>query len=133
VSFSSVVNEDHSITRTVLLEPGAEDRSCGSSLVRTTGYTYSTDSSCTGTGGLATGDVENGADPRLGQLRDNGGLTPTRFPLNGSPLVDTVRNGDCIQVDDQRGVARPFRLGDPTVPAPEPDLTRSGSGARTTR
>ena len=127
------MNEDHSITRTVLLEPGAEDRNRGSSLVRTTGYTYSTDSSCTGTGGLATGDVENGADPLLGQLRDNGGLTPTRFPLNGSPLVDTVPNGDCIQVDDQRGVARPFRLGDPTVPAPEPDLTRSGSGARTTR
>ncbi len=45
------------------------------------------------------------ADPLLGPLADNGGLTPTHALLPGSPAIDA---GDCGEVnDDQRGVARP--------------------------
>jgi hypothetical protein len=72
----------------------------------TSSYTYSTDDSC----GLAgTGDTENGADPGLGALADNGGPTTTRLPATDSPLVDAIPTGDCdpTEPDDQRGVARP--------------------------
>ena len=50
-------------------------------------------------------------DPVLGPLRDNGGPTPTMFPLAGSPLADTVPPGDCTRAIDQRSVARPFGGG----------------------
>lgn len=41
----------------------------------------------------------------LGPLQDNGGPTPSRAPLLGSPAIDS---GTCSGVsDDQRGVARP--------------------------
>ena len=42
----------------------------------------------------------------LGALADNGGPTPTRALLPGSPAIDA---GSCASdaADDQRGVARP--------------------------
>jgi hypothetical protein len=43
----------------------------------------------------------------LGALRDNGGPTPTRAPLSGSPLADAVPVAACSTATDQRGVARP--------------------------
>ena len=65
-----------------------------------------------GTGGKACG-IGNGSngsivgvDPQLGSLQDNGGATPTKALLAGSPAIDAVTGSGCPSVD-QRGVARP--------------------------
>jgi hypothetical protein len=42
------------------------------------------------------------ADPRLGPLRDNGGLTRTRMPMNASPVIDAGNNVQGTAAD-QRG------------------------------
>ncbi len=49
------------------------------------------------------------ADPRLGQLADNGGPTETLDPAAGSAAIDTVpaKGASCPQTD-QRGLPRPF-------------------------
>jgi predicted outer membrane repeat protein len=46
------------------------------------------------------------ADPKLGSLQDNGGLTETMALLNGSPAINAGNDAKCPP-DDQRGVARP--------------------------
>lgn len=46
------------------------------------------------------------ADPLLGTLGDNGGATPTRMPLAGSPLRDAGDDASCPALD-QRRVERP--------------------------
>jgi hypothetical protein len=57
-------------------------------------------------------NVLYGVDPMLGPLQDNGGATPTRKPLPGSPALDAASPlavgtpGGC-PATDQRGVARP--------------------------
>ena len=59
-----------------------------------------------------TGDL-NDADPLLGPLANNGGLTSTHEPLPGSPAIDAVPLEFCTDSDgnaiatDQRGYARP--------------------------
>ena len=55
-------------------------------------------------------------DLRLGPLADNGGLTRTRLPLAGSPLVDHIPVGtsglcDSSNPTDQRGAPRPLGAG----------------------
>ncbi len=54
---------------------------------------------------------EEGSDPLLGPLADNGGPTQTHPPLDGSPLIDSGNNGICSSPQvgnvDQRGVVRP--------------------------
>lgn len=71
---------------------------------------------CNPTTGDTTGDQNNVADPRLGGLVLNGGLTATMIPLDsspalehGSPAAPGSGDGACAVVD-QRGVLRP--LGD---------------------
>jgi hypothetical protein len=64
------------------------------------------------------------ADPRLGPLADNGGLTPTRALLAGSPAIDrgnrdTAVPGTGLLTTDQRGLARPFDF---------PDVRNAGGG-----
>ncbi len=44
------------------------------------------------------------ADPKLGALQDNGGLTKTMRPLPGSPLIDQGTSGGLTM--DQRGYSR---------------------------
>jgi hypothetical protein len=47
-------------------------------------------------------------DPMLGPLQNNGGPTPTRSLLPGSPAIDAVLATDCPPpAVDQRGVTRP--------------------------
>lgn len=46
------------------------------------------------------------ADPLLGALADNGGLTQTMTLLSGSPAIDAGNNATC-ESTDQRGVSRP--------------------------
>ena len=52
------------------------------------------------------------ADPQLGPLADNGGLTQTMALLAGSPAIDAADNAICaappINNLDQRGVTRPY-------------------------
>ena len=55
----------------------------------------------------ASGDIVN-ADPGLGPLQDNGGPTPTRAPVPGSPAVD--RGSSSGLATDQRGLPRPVDL-----------------------
>jgi len=50
-----------------------------------------------------------GADPKLGPLQDNGGVTLTHALLTGSPALDS---GDTSLTVDQRGIARPSGLAD---------------------
>jgi hypothetical protein len=78
------------------------------------GFNFSDDTSCGLTG---SGDTQNGGDPGLGALADNGGPTETRLPLPGSPLIDAIPIGSC-QADgasgitiDQRGLPRPALNG----------------------
>ena len=66
---------------------------------------------CTGIPGI--GDLTNVADPLLGPLDDNGGLTQTMLPTAGSPAYDRIPAADALCVaptTDQRGVARPQDL-----------------------
>ena len=46
------------------------------------------------------------ADPLLGGLGDNGGMTPTMLPGTGSAAIDASPDPDC-PATDQRGVTRP--------------------------
>jgi hypothetical protein len=61
---------------------------------------------------IAAGDVGAAtgtpllADPKLGPLQSNGGLTETMALTAGSPAIDAGGNGAC-PATDQRGVARP--------------------------
>jgi hypothetical protein len=69
-------------------------------------FNWSSDASC----GLSTPfDVEDGSDPMLGVLADNGGDTPTMLPLAGSPLIDAIPVEFCYPdvATDQRGRPRP--------------------------
>jgi predicted outer membrane repeat protein len=69
------------------------------------GYNVGDDGSCDFTG---TGDQNAVASAELGPLQDNGGPTPTRLPLAGSPAVNAVPVAACtVAAADQRGVARP--------------------------
>ena len=78
------------------------------------GYNYATDASC---GLTATADVQSGADPLLGALANNGGLTHTRLPAMTSPLLDRVPLDHCQDgtgagvSTDQRDVTRPQGAG----------------------
>jgi CSLREA domain-containing protein len=57
----------------------------------------------------AAGDMVN-TDPLLGQLRDNGGPTPTHALLPGSPAIDQGDSSYC-PISDQRGAVRPSGAG----------------------
>ncbi len=67
------------------------------------GYNLSTDFTCAFT---QTGD-QQGVDPLLGALADNGGDTLTHALQPGSPAIDAGTNAGC-PATDQRGVARPY-------------------------
>ena len=65
----------------------------------------------------ATDLVGTSNDPQLGALGNDGGPTPTRLPLSGSPLIDAIPLASC-QADgasgittDQRGFPRPALNG----------------------
>lgn len=54
------------------------------------------------------GDAAPSGNPLLGSLDDNGGPTPTRLPLDGSPLLGAVSGPLCDAAEaDQRGISRP--------------------------
>ncbi|MFQ5436222.1 MAG: Calx-beta domain-containing protein, partial [Anaerolineae bacterium] len=94
-----------SVTMLNTLLAGNDGKNCGGTNGTWTslGYNLSSDFSCN----LAqTGDQE-GADPLLGPLVDNGGSTLTHALQPGSPAIDTGTNSGC-PATDQRGVVRPY-------------------------
>jgi hypothetical protein len=86
-----------------------DDCYVGAGVLVSAGGNIASDGSC----GLAAADDANGADPQLGPLADNGGLTPTHLPLVGSPATDRVPLPFCNDAQgspltvDQRGTVRP--------------------------
>lgn len=68
------------------------------------------ESPANGCGFSAGTDVVNVADPKLGALSSNGGLTQTHALLTGSPAIDKGLGPGCPAVD-QRGTARPQPAG----------------------
>lgn len=77
---------------------------CSGTMLTSLGHNLSSDNSCT-TRFTAIGDLNN-TDPRLGPLQDNGGPTPTRALLPGSPAINAGTNAGC-PATDQRGISRP--------------------------
>jgi|GEM_PF-4273485 len=67
------------------------------------------------------GTADAPLDPLLGELADNGGLTPTHALLEGSPAIDTLTDIGPLEIEvcaaldnspiaqDQRGIERPQR------------------------
>jgi len=72
------------------------------------GYNFDTDGTCGF--GSGPGDVDDGPDPQLGGITDNGGSTPTRLPGAGSPLIDAIPPASCLPMlaFDQRAIDRPM-------------------------
>ena len=121
---TGVVGNQLTAWASVITAPSADDCQLDAPTV-SNGYNYSSDGSCGF--GSGTGDVSDGADPLLGQARDNGDLVaateaggngavrPTMFPLNGSTLIDAIPAGSCSadpELDlDERGIDRPFGGG----------------------
>ena len=125
----------------VLALPHGGGSNCSLNVTPTaSSFSYSDDSSCKLAG---TGDRQQAGDPMLAALADNGGPAPTRLPLLGSPLLDTVPAASC-QADgaagittDERGLPRPdpgaptCDIGAVEVQAPPPPPTvgaQPGSG-----
>ena len=96
-------NATATIVNTIIADN--DGRNCGGTTGNWTslGYNLSTDFHCAFT---QTGD-QQGVDPLLGPLADNGGATQTHALLPGSPAIDTGTNGSCPAAD-QRGVTRPY-------------------------
>ena len=92
-----------SVTATVIA--WNHDGACDRVLGEAGSHSLVDDPSCgfTGPGNLPM------TDPLLGPLAFNGGHTPTRYPMPGSPLIDAVGFGavGCLN-EDQRGFSRPF-------------------------
>ena len=82
-----------------------DDRNCGGTSGNWTslGNNLSSDFHCAFT---QSGD-QQGVDPLLGPLAENGGATLTHALLPSSPAIDTGSNATC-PATDQRGVARPY-------------------------
>lgn len=86
---------------------------CSGSGLQSLGYNISEDGTC---GLAASGDLES-TDAQLGPLSMNGGPTPTRLPVSGSPAIDRVPVSACLDEDedpldhDQRGLPRPVPNG----------------------
>jgi uncharacterized repeat protein (TIGR01451 family)/CSLREA domain-containing protein len=66
-----------------------------------------------GISGDQVGTSASPRNPRLGSLRNNGGPTPTRAPLSGSPAINAGSSarpggqGSACAATDQRGLLRP--------------------------
>ena len=76
---------------------GADDPFFGSSF----GHNIERGTSC-----LFTAEGDKNADPKLGELADNGGETDTLALLEGSPALDAANDEFCTEID-QRGIERP--------------------------
>jgi hypothetical protein len=99
------------------LPSGGADCSLDGSTTVSNGFDFSSDASCGFTGG---GDIENGGDPFLDALADNGGPTETRLPMPASPLIDEIPEANCH--DDGAVDVTTDQRGEPRVGLPECDI-----------
>jgi predicted outer membrane repeat protein len=118
-SGSSISAEAINLFGSVFVKPAGTAALCAGAST-SSGYNYAneTANSCNL---VAAGDSSNDAnDPKLAALADNGGPTPTRLPLSGSPLIDAIPNAACGDGDalagfavttDQRHLRRPDHAG----------------------
>ncbi len=88
-----------------ILADGTVGTNCdgGAGVFVSNGNNIDSDSSC----GLAGPNDQNGVDPMIGPLQDNGGFTRTHALLAGSPAIDKGSDVFCPG-EDQRGIFRPF-------------------------
>ncbi len=84
-----------------ILSAASGGTNCNGS-VTSLGFNLSNDQSCN----LTKWSDQQGVDPKLGPLAQNGGPTETYLPLKGSPAIDM---GFCIGFD-QRGYSRHVNL-----------------------
>lgn len=100
-----IISNNASVEIVNTIFAGNDGRNCGGTTGNWTslGYNLSSDFYCAFT---QTGD-QQGIDPLLGALADNGGATLTHALQPGSPAVDAGKNAPCPAAD-QRGVARPY-------------------------
>jgi len=95
---------------TVVAMPIGGVNCSGLGIESSNGFNQVSDLSC-GLGG-SEGDVAPSDDPMLAPLSPNGGPTPTRIPLTGSPLLGAVTGPVCDTAgEDQRGISRPQGAG----------------------
>ena len=110
VTASDTVNLKNTIVaNNTATEPGGGD---GSGMITSQGYNLIKN----GSGSLVVGDLTGniiGADPNLGPLQNNGGFTPTRALIPGSPAFNSGNPAGCrnqagaLLTTDQRGNLRP--------------------------
>lgn len=115
----------------VIVDPQGGPSCQVNGVVSSEGFNYADDTSC---GLVAPTDTQDGADPLLGALADNGGPTPTRLPAAGSPLVDAIPAGDCVPgvTTDQRGLSRPADGDADGTPACDIGAVEVGGGTPAT-
>jgi hypothetical protein len=99
------------------IDPDQPPFNCDVGATSSSGYNFSDDATC---GFTEATDTEDGPDPHLGALADNGGPTPTMLPAVTSPLVNAIPIDACGDGDglagfavttDQRGITRPQETG----------------------
>lgn len=111
------VNSTTTVTSSIVAgNPGSGDLSQGGGSFISGGHNLIGDgnnvSSFTdGVNGDIVGTASNRVDPLLGELSDNGGLTPTHLLLAGSPAIDAGSNPNNLEFD-QRGEGFSRVLGD---------------------
>lgn len=99
-----IANSTTTLTNMILAENAVGGWGNCSGTITSQGHNLSSDNSCTASF-TAPGD-RNNTDPLLGPLQNNGGPTPTRALLSGSPAINAGTIVGC-PATDQRGVPRP--------------------------
>jgi CSLREA domain-containing protein len=95
-------NNEGTVTVVSSIIAGSAANHCGGIAVTSGGNNLDSDGSCA----FAAAGDQNGVDPQLGPLADNGGPTMTHLPAAGSPVLDHGAAAGC-PATDQRGEARP--------------------------
>lgn len=98
---SAISSDGGTVTMVSSIIAGAAADHCDGTGVTSGGNNLDSDGSCAF---AASGD-QNGVDPQLGPLADNGGPTLTHMPSNDSPVLDGGAAADC-PATDQRGETR---------------------------
>ena len=113
---------DFSMENTVIVQnEGGKNCRLSDTTIQSLGGNYVDDLSCAVTAPTdRQGDLP---DPRLGPLADNGGMTQSHMPQDGSPLIDSGNCNGAIMTD-QRDAPRPqgYRCDIGAVEAPGPFL-----------
>ncbi len=99
---SALLTDVGTVTMVSSIVAGTAANHCGGTAVTSGGNNLDSNGSCAF---AAPGD-QNGVDPQLGPLADNGGPTLTHLPAAGSPVLDHGAAAGC-PATDQRGETRP--------------------------